>query len=410
MKICIIGGGLTGLTAAYALSGRHDIDLFEKNSSPGGCLSSYQVENYWIEKYYHHCFSGDRALHSLFDTLGLADKLEWRSGTTGYYAGGKIYPLTTPSEILRYPELGLADKARLALLTLKAKKMDTLPLDSVTAEDFILRHVGKRVYTSFFEPLLRSKFGERRSEVSAAWLISRIKIRSDRGVTGERLGYLNGGFHLLVDSLVSAISARGTRINYNTPATTLVKNGDFWSVNGTKYDAVISTIPPGLLQQIGGPDLPQIPYQGAACMTIGLDSDVTENIYWLNMKDDTPYGAVVSHTNFIPVERYGEHVLYLASYFSGAIRQGLDKVMIGDFCRRFSIPKEAIHWHKLAVDPFAGPVYTTGFRRLIPSYGETGLYMAGMFSAPNYPERSMEGSVQAGFGVAGVVDQRPGND
>ncbi|MCU0629752.1 MAG: NAD(P)/FAD-dependent oxidoreductase [Methanoregulaceae archaeon] len=408
MKICIIGGGLTGLTSAYALSGRHDIDILEKTSTPGGCLSSYQVGQYWIEKYYHHCFSGDHALISLFDKLGLSGNLEWRSGTTGYFAGGTIYPLTTPSEILRYPELGLADKARLALLTMRAKKMDTLPLDSVTAEDFIVRHIGKRVYTSFFEPLLRSKFGERRSEVSAAWLVSRIKIRSDRGIAGERLGYLNGGFHLLVDSLVSAISTRGTRIRYNTPATSLVKAGNSWSVNGENYDAVISTIPPGQLQRIGGPELPEIPYQGAACMTIGLDRDVTDNIYWLNMKDQAPYGAVVSHTNFIPPERYGEHILYLASYFSGTVTPGLDKVMIGDFCRRFSVPDEAVHWHKLAVDPFAGPVYTTGFHRLIPSYGETGLYMAGMFSAPNYPERSMEGSVQAGFGVAGVIDQEAG--
>ncbi len=336
MKICIIGGGLTGLTAAYALSGRHDIDLYEKTSSPGGCLSSYQVGNYWIEKYYHHCFSGDNALISLFDDLGLMDRLEWRSGTTGYYAGGKIYPLTTPTEIFRYPELALTDKARLAWLTMKAKKMDTRPLDLVTAEDFILQNVGKRVYTSFFEPLLRSKFGERRSEVSAAWLISRIKIRSDRGISGERLGYLNGGFHHLIDSLVSAISARGTRIKYTTPVTSLVKNGTSWSVNGTPYDAVISTIPPGQLHLIGGPELPEIPYQGAACMTLGLDRDVTENIYWLNMKDDAPYGAVVSHTNFIPLERYGEHILYLASYFSGVSTPGIDKVMIGDFCRRFA--------------------------------------------------------------------------
>ena len=53
-----------------------------------------------------------------------------------------MYPLTTPLEILRYPELGLADKARLALLTMRAKKMDTLPLDSVTAEDFIVSTSG----------------------------------------------------------------------------------------------------------------------------------------------------------------------------------------------------------------------------------------------------------------------------
>jgi protoporphyrinogen oxidase len=57
----------------------------------------------------------------------------------------------------------------------------------------------------------------------------------------------------------------------------------------------------------------------------------------------------------------------------------------------------------MAVDPHAGPVYTTGYRSLIPSYEQQGLYMAGMFSLPNYPERSMEGSVKAGKEVADCV-------
>jgi protoporphyrinogen oxidase len=119
------------------------------------------------------------------------------------------------------------------------------------------------------------------------------------------------------------------------------------------------------------------------------------------MKDPAPYGAVVSHTNFVPPSRYGgDHIVYLASYFSGPVSPGLDRTMIDDFCRRFTLNRDEIRWQQMAVEPCAGPVYTTGYRRLIPSYCERGLILAGMYSEPNYPERSMEGSLKAGSAAA----------
>ena len=99
-------------------------------------------------------------------------------------------------------------------------------------------------------------------------------------------------------------------------------------------------------------------------------------------------------------ERYGEHLVYLASYFSGTVPLHLEKEMIDDFCTRFSVAPGEIKWHRIAVDPWAGPVYTTGYSVLIPAYEQQGLYMAGMFSRTNYPERSMEGSIRAGIEVA----------
>jgi protoporphyrinogen oxidase len=400
MKIGIIGGGLTGLVAAHALARDHEIDLFEKMPYLGGCLSSYHINDYWIERYYHHCFSSDISLFSLMKELGLADRLEWKNGTTGYFTHDTIYPLTTPVEILRYPELSLIDKARLAWLTLTAKKTDIGPLDDIPADQFIIENLGLNVYTSFFEPLLKSKFGDRRREVSAAWLFSRIAIRSNRGVEGERLGYLRGGFHNLIDSLGNSVSSQGGKILTQTSVSDLARKSDGWTINGTHYDTVISTIAPQELERCGGPVLPHIPYQGAACLTLAMKRQVTNGIYWLNMKDPAPYGAVVTHTNFIPVEQYGEHIVYLASYFAGALPQRQDEKMLADFCSRFSVGTDEIAWHRMAVDPFAGPVYTTGYRQLIPRYERDGLYMAGMFSKTNYPERSMEGSVKAGFEVA----------
>jgi protoporphyrinogen oxidase len=410
MRICIIGGGLTGLVAAHVLAGDHEVHLIEKMPYLGGCLSSYTVNDYWIERYYHHCFSGDNHLGALLRDLGLFESLEWRTGTTGYYSGGTVYPLNTPLEILRYPELSLIDKAKLAGLTLTAKYADISSLDAVPAERYIIDHLGRNIYSSFFEPLLKSKFGDRRSDVSAAWLFSRIAIRSDRGVAGERLGYLNGGFHRIIDALENAVEKKQGTIHTQCPVLSISREGDGWRVNDTRFDAVISTIPPVELQKAGGPVIPPVPYQGAACVTLAIDRDVTNGIYWLNMKDRAPYGAVVSHTNFIPVDRYGEHLVYLASYFSGTVPAHIDKTMINDFCSRFSVASHEIRWHRMAVDPWAGPVYTTGYKALVPPYENQGLFMAGMFSMTNYPERSMEGSIRAGTEVAACIQKRDSCD
>ena len=96
MKIAVIGGGLTGLVAAYRLVQDHEVDLFEKMPFLGGCLSSYNINNYSIERYYHHCFSADTSLFALITEMGLIDKLEWKTGTTGYYAGNQDLSVEHP--------------------------------------------------------------------------------------------------------------------------------------------------------------------------------------------------------------------------------------------------------------------------------------------------------------------------
>ncbi|HUK39017.1 MAG TPA: FAD-dependent oxidoreductase [Methanomicrobiales archaeon] len=401
MRVCILGGGLAGLAASLRLSGSCEVTLLERERELGGCLSSYRLDGgAWLERFYHHCFAWDDRLLSLLSEAGLADRLEWLPGTTGSFTGGKVYPLNTPLEILRYPYLGLRDKARLALFTRRARREKLEELDTVTARSYIVGRLGEGIYRQFFRPLLRSKFGERENEVSAGWLVSRVAIRSNRGLSGERLGYLRGGFHLLVERMGEMAAKRGCTIETGTPAARLERKDGGWLVNGTSYDRVLSTIPPQEVTRIGGPDLPAIPYQGAACMTLGIDRDVTGGVYWLNMNDPAPYGAVVSHTNFVPPERYDGRIVYLASYFQGSMDPALPEKMVGDFCARFGVAPASVRWKKMAVEPFAGPVYLTGYRARIPSYEEKGLFLAGMFSLPNYPERSMEGSIVAGTGAA----------
>jgi len=48
------------------------------------------------------------------------------------------------------------------------------------------------------------------------------------------------------------------------------------------------------------------------------------------------------------------------------------------------------------------PIFETGFKNKVLPYKTKikGLYLAGMFSPPNYPERSMNGSIRAGLECA----------
>jgi protoporphyrinogen oxidase len=407
MKVCIIGGGLAGLAAAWKLKERHEVDIYEKKSHLGGCLSSYHIDQYWIEQFYHHCFAQDRHLLALLDELNLTDHLEWLKGTTGYFADNTIYPLNTPLEILRYPLLSLPDKAKLAFLTLRSRNMDPAGLDTIPARDFIIRELGERLYDSFFEPLLRSKFGSHLDSVSAAWLIGRISIRSNRGLSGERLGYLKGGFHAFTDALSDAVGRECT-VRLMDPVTSLSRDTGGWRVNGQRYDVVLSTIPPQALRSAGGPDLAPVPYQGAACLTLGLDHEYSQGVYWLNMKDPGPFGAVITHTNFAPYDRYGEHIVYLASYFTGELPAQAGKVMREAFCRIFGVPDSSIHWERLAVEPLAGPVFSTGYMNSIPACQAGGIFWAGMFSQSNYPERSMDGSIAAGYEAAAAIVRSEG--
>ncbi len=400
MDIAIIGAGLTGLTAGYNLKNDHSVTIYDKSGHPGGLLSSYQRENYSIEKFYHHFFSGDNALIDLLNKTGFESKIIWLSGSTGTLVNGELYPLTTPIEIFKYPHLSFIEKAKLGVFMLKSGRYNVKSLDLITARDFIIANLGEGIYRKFFLPLLKSKFGEAADKVSAAWLVSRVAIRSDRSATGERLGYLQHGFKEFIDALAHETEVSG-RILYNTPVTSIERSEDKWVINGESYDKVIVTIPPFLLPESEAlPAFQEIPYQGAACVTLALTRDVTNKIYWVNLYDDAKYGAVVAHTNFAPFSWYNEHIIYLASYFSGEVEDSLKELMIADFCHRFKIRDDELLWSEISVDKWAGPQYTTGYNSLLKQPELDGFFTAGMFSEENYPERSIEGSVRAGNRVS----------
>ncbi len=403
MATVIIGGGIAGLSAGYHLD--DGVVILEKGDCLGGLCSSYQVNGYSVEKFYHHFFEGDRALQELCRELGVG--LEWHTGTVGYSFGGVVYPMNTMPEILAYPYMGLLEKLRLGLFTLKCKREDPLEHTGETAVDYIKRNVGEPVYDKFFLPLLKGKFGDDYHDVSAAWLIVRIKLRSNRGRKGEKLGYVDGGFQRLVDGMADAIIKKGGIIKLNTPVEDIVVRDS--AVRGVRTpggiveaDHVVCTSP-GLMLKYA--DAKGAYFQKTVCTLFSLKKKLSDT-YWVNIGDDLSFKALIEHTNLIPYERYREHLVYAVVYSSRPLDPGSTLAAFKEDLKKYGIGEEDISWYRTYYETATAPMYHRSYHYIPYESKIKNLYFAGLFSRPNHSGRLVNGSILAGKEVAELITQR----
>ena len=330
MRIAIVGGGMTGLSAADALSAAgHPCTVYEQDETVGGLAGSFKVNGVYLEKFYHHFFTSDTAAVALIEKLGWGNKLEWLPTTNSYFIN-RIYHLSKPLDLLRFSYISLFDRVRLGLLYIITRFVsDWRPLEQITAREWLTKMAGAGVYRGVWEPLLRGKFGRYADEVAAVWIWNKLKLRgSSRGKKQEeRLGYVNGGFGQVVDAWEQSLRQRGVEILLNTPveevriadgrATGVISQGTF-----RPFDAVLVTTAPELLAQMA-PGLPadyrqrlqQIKYLANVCLVMSLDRSLSDT-YWLNVGDPTiPFTGVIEHTNMQRPETYGgTHLAYLSRY------------------------------------------------------------------------------------------------
>lgn len=421
--VVVIGAGTTGLAVSYELCKKgYKILLIEKEKEVGGLLNCVPVGNSFVEVFYHHMFESDKHLIKKLEELKIKDKLEWKTASTAFLFEDGIYEMSSPLDILTFKPLNWIEKIKFIFFMLKIKFSSPEELDEVSAKDWIISKVGEEIYKKMFEPILKSKFGERMNEVSAAWFVERIKLRSNRGLSGEKLGYIKGSFKLLLDRLVEEIKRTGGEIALNTTIEKIsVKNNRVTSIkiNGKditcKY--LVSTIPLQFLADFNIFDknfskkLKNIEYQGSLCILVGMKKKLTE-YYWINIQKNTAIGAIIEHTNFQPLKLYKNHLLYLASYpdRNSLIWNMSDdeiwKIYFSDLKKLFPKLKNSdVKWYKVFKGYNAGIIYKKGFKRHLLSY-ETpikNLFIAGLFNM--YPERSINLSMKFGEEVAEIIDK-----
>lgn len=425
--IGVVGGGIAGLAAAHRLQELgHDVTVFEANEDLGGLATTYETAGDPVEAFYHHLSKSEETIVEWIDELGLGEDLEWRYGSDAYYVDGVVHPMDTPWEILPYPHLSIYDKFRLGMLVLDVDVRGGIPsfdtyerledFEDIPVKEFILDHTSRGCFERFFKPLLEAKFGDRWEDVSAAWLLGRIKFRGERDLLkGEQLGYLEGGFGQITDALVEAVGkrdiftdARATDIRLRDGAVEAVTVETEYGEVPHSVDGVVVATMPDVLESLTGYEC-DIDFQGTVCSVISLEEALTDT-YWLNIADDAPFGALIEHTNYVPPERYGgEHLLYAVKYVQGPeddLWQKDDDAVeetwlsgIEDLFPDFD--RASVNWIQTSRNPKTAPIYERGYLGKVIPYDlgddvANGVYYAGMASRAQYPERSLNGAIVAG--------------
>jgi len=428
-SVVIIGGGFTGLTAAYEVAGEGiPVILLEKENEVGGLAGSFRIGKQRLEKFYHHWFNKEEHVIHLIKELGLESELLYSLTKTGIYLENRFFKLCTPLDVLRFKPLSLVNRIRLGLLALKVRLVkEWKELDIMTAQEWLLKICGRDVYRIVWEPLLRGKFGPFASEISAAWFWNKLllRARSRNNVGKEVLVYYRNGFSALVDEIVNKVESAGGIIHTGVAAESLVvQDGIVKGVqtpNGTiNAQAVIATPALPIIADLLKPhvsskyiaELRRVKYLANACLVLELSHSLSD-IYWLNINDpDFPYVGVIEHTNFQPAETYGgRHIIYLSKYLpetAELYRMNEEQVF------EFSLPhinrifpkfdRSWVHSYHLWKAPYAQPIVQRNYSHLIPA-NETpikGLYIATM--AQIYSEdRGTNYAIREGRRVGRIV-------
>ena len=432
MKVGIIGGGALGLAAAYDLLKRgHQAVVYERAPVLGGQASTFDVGGGRLERGYHHWFRSDTDVVELVHEIGLGHRIAWIESKVGFFHDGTIYPFTTPMDLLRFKPLSLVDRIRLGLVTFCLQRQKYWPRkwEGITAEAWIKRYAGQRIYDVVWGPLLRGKFGVRAGEVGMVWLWGKIYLRvsSRKGAAGrETLGYPMGSFGEVFEVLADKIRESGGEIHYPVVVNrVVVENG---RATGLKvqfpdgpeeshdFDAILSTTPSYLFPNLV-PELSEeykammssVTYQAAILIVLVLDRPLTW-AYWLNIADRSlPFVGVIEHTNYIDKSHYGgNHIVYISNYIGQ--ENEMYQMSPDDLWQRYLPALQKInpafdeswvkerHYHR---ENAAQPIIGVNYSSRIPPHetGIEGLWLAN--TTQIYPEdRGTNYSVKLGREIA----------
>lgn len=326
-KIGIIGAGVMGLAAGYhAAKAGHKVEIYEADNIPGGMAAHFDFGGTSIERFYHFVCKSDLHTFELMEDLNIGDKIRWVDTKMGYYIEGKHYQWGDPISLLRFPLMSFWQKLRYGLSAFwQTKQKNFDHLENISAKDWIVESFGKKTYVLMWKRLLELKFFEYTSNISAAWIATRVKRigKSRKSMMQETLGYIDGGSQTLVNALIEEIEAFGGIIHLGTPVQKVTCQNGMVSglkVNGKiiNFDHVISTCPTPLISKLVS-DLSEgekamydaIENIGCVCVLVKLTRFVTEN-FWLNINDQRM--EIPGIIEFSNLRKFKDHFVYIPYY------------------------------------------------------------------------------------------------
>lgn len=261
--IAIIGGGITGLAAAFELAARNiPFALLEAAPRLGGLIRTEHVEGFTIEAGPDSMLAQKPAAIELCEALGLGPRIISTTPprTAFVLKRGRLYPLPSPSVlgipttwtgIARYELLSPAARARLAVEPLVRARRDRAD-ESVGS--FFARRFGEETVGLVAEPLLGGIHAGEIERLSMTSLFPRFveaeirhgsvlrSFRNSRPAAGGEglFRSLAGGMGELVQALERRLPEGSLRCN--AAVTSLARDGSGWRVRTAAGDVTARAV------------------------------------------------------------------------------------------------------------------------------------------------------------------------
>jgi protoporphyrinogen oxidase len=331
-RIGIIGGGITGMTAAYRLrQAGADVTIFEASGELGGLAASFNLAGKTVERAYHFLYKTDVHILGLVEELGLSDKLAYHPSSVSTYYDGVLYPMMGPVDLIRFKPISFLNRIRAGVSVLYLQQVKNWrSLSTTTALSWLRKWAGRQVTDVIWEPLLRGKFDKYYDKVTMSWLWGRIKQRVDSRdpKEGEVLGYFEGGFQAFLDALRSRLD--GVDIRLNSKVSSIRDDGQGGAIVTTEsgeqtFDQVLCTVPSHVVAKLIASSEPNDPDYFArlrsidyldACLHVFATPQKITKYYWHNVNSaNAPFVVFLSLTNLVGTEAYdGLNIYYIGDY------------------------------------------------------------------------------------------------
>src|SRR6516164_3681534 len=321
-RIGIIGGGITGLAAAYTLEQKRragaeiEYTVFEGSPRFGGVLVTDRVEGCLVEAGPDSFLTEKPWASDLCRQLGLADQLIGSND-----ADRKTYILThghlveMPDGLMFMVPTKIVPSVLSPLFSLRTKmKMAAewfQPPHKATGDETVAamveRHYGPEMVDRLADPLLSGVYGGEASQLSVravlprfaemeakygslgrAMLAARQKMaQAAKGPARPLFSSLKDGMQQMINALLAQIPPDSLRANVTVQA--VQPQDDGWTVSAgldsDQFDAVILALPTGqsarllqLASQALTAELAAITYSSSVTLTLGYDKKVRDSL------------------------------------------------------------------------------------------------------------------------------------
>ena len=415
-RVVVIGGGISGLSAAYFLkeeAAKKDIDLdytlIEKSDRLGGNIITEKIDHFIVEGGPDNFLSQKPWALELSKKLGLGHRImnTNKDSQTFVLSKGKLHPLPEgfvlmiPTKIMPFlfnSLISIRGKIRMVLDLVKPK---TDPRKDVSLGDFVSRRLGKEAVDKIAEPLvagvhagkpetmslkssfpkfleMEQKYGSLIRAMLAAKKMAK-KAPQPEGDKPTMFVTLKGGLVELVDAIVNNLDKESIRLETTVKNIEKAKDGTYVvNIEGSKpiiADSVILTTPAyisaKLLKDMDpflSGNLKQIPYVSTATISLAYKrSDLKEPLKGFGLvipRTENRKIMAATWTSNKYAHRAPEDTVLIRCFVGGNYNQELVDLEYEDMIRL--VRKEL----KEIVGIEAEPILTRVFRwkRAMPQY------------------------------------------